>query len=460
MHVTPVTPVVRNYRVGEWLPSDHAILTSWLAEQVAKAERDDAPLAPVLVEFQDLIESNAELYMLFTAMFTQIPTKPPYNQDPSGEPQIRSYEQMLSVLNVILTTTPEFNQTGVVGFPINAILDWAMGTEAGYAAFLHPQVNAMLKKVLVAFGEYLVSPDSAGALNDDPETGWLGDGAMLAMIGSLPAVPGSGELNHWDRRPTGEQAKQTFAETFNCDPSQEHWGFGSWDQFFTRTFRDGHRPVAAPDDDRIVANACESAPYNLVRGVKQRDTFWIKGQPYSVQHMLDDDELVEKFVGGTVYQAFLSAKAYHRWHSPVSGTVVKTRVVEGTYYSEIPAEGFANPLSPDAGDTGPDPAAPNDSQGYISEVAARGMIFIDNPTLGIVGVLFIGMAEVSSCEFTVAAGDTVTKGQQLGMFHFGGSSHCLLFGPQVDLDFDLHGQAQGLDASNIPVRDRIAVLRS
>jgi hypothetical protein len=28
----------------------------------------------------------------------------------------------------------------------------------------------------------------------------------------------------------------------------------------------------------------------------------------------------EKFVGGTVYQAFLSRADYHRWHSPVKGT--------------------------------------------------------------------------------------------------------------------------------------------
>ncbi len=35
--------------------------------------------------------------------------------------------------------------------------------------------------------------------------------------------------------------------------------------------------------------------------------------------MLDNDPLVDKFVGGTIYQAFLSALSYHRWHAPVSG---------------------------------------------------------------------------------------------------------------------------------------------
>jgi len=33
-----------------------------------------------------------------------------------------------------------------------------------------------------------------------------------------------------------------------------------------------------------------------------------------------DGKFVKDFVGGTVYQAYLSAENYHRWHSPVSGT--------------------------------------------------------------------------------------------------------------------------------------------
>jgi phosphatidylserine decarboxylase len=459
--VSNETAAVVPYRVGDWLPSDHATLVSWLEEQAAKAEESTEDLAPILVEFRDLIESNPEIYMLFNQMFTQVPHKPPYNRDPANEPTIRTYQQMLAVMNVILTHTPTYNDTGVVGFPINAILDWSMGTEGGYAAFLHPEVNAMLKKVLNQFGTFLDSTASASALNPDPKLGWLGDDAMLAMVSALPAVPGSGELNYWDQQLTAEQAKQVFVETFECDPSKDHWGFDTWDAFFTRTFRDGQRPVAAPGDDRVVANACESAPYKLTRSAKRLDRFWIKGQPYSLQHMLDDDELVGYFVGGTVYQAFLSAKSYHRWHSPVSGKVVKTRLVDGTYYSEIPAEGFYNPLHTRDHLNGhqPDPAGPNDSQGYISEVATRAMIFIENPVVGTVCFLPIGMAEVSSCEITVSAGDTVEKGDEVGMFHFGGSSHCLIFGPQIELDFDLHGQWPDLNAFNIAVRDRIAIVR-
>ena len=70
----------------------------------------------------------------------------------------------------------------------------------------------------------------------------------------------------------------------------------------------------------------------------------------------------------------------------------------------------------------------------------------------------VGMAEVSTCEITVYQGQHVKKGDQLGLFHFGGSTHCLMFRPGVRLDFDLHGQTPRLTSTNIPVNAQIATV--
>jgi phosphatidylserine decarboxylase len=146
---------------------------------------------------------------------------------------------------------------------------------------------------------------------------------------------------------------------------------------------------------------------------------------------------VEEFIGGTIYQAFLSAENYHRWHSPVSGTVTEVRHIPGTYYAEAASEGF-------------DPAGPNNSQGFIAQVATRALIFIeaDNPTIGLLCLVPIGMAEVSSCLVTVAEGQHVTKGDQVGYFQFGGSTHCLVLRPGVVSEFVLGAIPQGADGSN------------
>ena len=53
-------------------------------------------------------------------------------------------------------------------------------------------------------------------------------------------------------------------------------------------------------------------------------------------------------------------------------------------------------------------------------------------------------------------GQHVNKGDQIGMFHFGGSTHCLIFRPEVNLQFDMHGQTPGLESHNIRVNAVIA----
>jgi len=411
------------FRVGKWLPSDQRVMDRWVENLIKEVDANPRPLLPVVQEFKNLIEGDAEIYMLFHQMFEELPRGAKFRSTPIGTPQVRDYEHMLALINYILMTAPVFNQTGLVGFPINAILDWPMGTSGGFTAFLNDKVNVQLKRVLNAWAGFLSSPDSCYVLNTDPTSGWFGRDAMEAMPG--------------------------FANEFVCSPGETYYGFTSWDDFFTRQFRSGRRPVASPWDNSVIVNACESAPFRIAQNVQRYDRFWIKGQPYSLRHMFADDAIAQPFEGGTIYQAFLSALSYHRWHSPVSGTIALAYIVEGSYYSETPAVGF-------------DPAAPNDSQAYITEVATRAVILIqaDDPRIGLMGFMPVGMAEVSTCDITVAVGQHVNKGDQLGMFHFGGSTHCLIFRPGVKLQFDLHGQKPGLESSNIQINAAIARVQS
>ncbi|MDB2385629.1 phosphatidylserine decarboxylase family protein [Polaribacter sp.] len=424
-----------NYRVGKWLPSDQKTLENWIQNLIDFVEDNPQTLVAPVQSLKDLIESSEYYTNLFTNMFTEVPTKYPYNLDPTGEPQVRDYNQMLDLINAIMSQPPEYNNTGLVGFPINAILDWSMGTVAGYIAFIDPQVNDKFKAILQYWGDFLTSNTSASILNTSP-TGWLNNNALNTMCAAAYGT--------------------NFLDIFNCPSNNinDGYGFQSWDAFFTRTFKSGVRPVAGSGDsitDPIIANACESAPYQLKTNVQANEQFWIKGQPYSLTDMLANDELTSSFVGGTVYQAFLNALSYHRWHSPISGTIKKAYVVDGTYYSENYYQGFSNP-------DGPDNSAPNDSQAYITEVATRAIIFIeaDNPNIGLMCFMAVGMAEVSSNEITVSVNQHVTKGEQLGMFHFGGSTHCLFFRPEVNLAFDFDGQNPNLNAENIKLSSKIA----
>lgn len=409
--------------LGQWPPGQRQGIACWVACKAQEARNcKEVPVDPSLLAFQQLVNGSPDLKKLANMMFYESSKK--YQYDPNGRSAIKDFNEFIAVVNLIIKQGPPFCNTGkpstamgLLGFPINAVLDWPMGTVSGYEFWLHPDVNASFKDVLNTWACLLGSPDSRGCLRD-----WLSPLARDLLATAA---------NH-------RQTSYTFEQIFKCDPTDTFYGFDSWDAFFTREFREGIRPVEAPesapfdpnypDPTRVIVNACESAPLQVDSDVKMREMFWLKGQPYSLDRMLNGHALTPQFVGGTVYQAFLSAKSYHRWHAPVSGRVVGIEHVPGTYYSENCFEGLS-------GD--PDPAAPNYSQPYISAVATRGIIYIQarDPRIGLMAIVFIGMAEISSCHFIVGVNDVIEKGQQIGMFHFGGSSHCMLFRPGVNLRF-------------------------
>ena len=61
--------------------------------------------------------------------------------------------------------------------------------------------------------------------------------------------------------------------------------------------------------------------------------------------------------------------------------------------------------------------SPLHSQGYFANVNTRAVIFIeaDNPYIGLMCFLAVGMIEVSSCEITINEGQKVQKGQETGI---------------------------------------------
>ncbi len=418
----PTTSISLTSRFGGWLPVDPIELNRWLRDTIAAAEKQQVPLHPVIRKFRRMIQSDPVMYMYFTQMFKQQPVFPP--PPGSGDVKLKDYHQMLLVINHVLTTAPTYNTTGMVGFPINAILDFPMITPAGLSAFTMRKVNSLFRKVLKVWTEFLDSKDSLYVLNDSP-TGWLSRRARKAI-----------QLTD-----------------FRTRPREPFLGFKSWNDFFIREFKPGKRPVAGKGDKNVIVSACESAPFSIQNNVQQYDTFWLKSQPYSLRQMLNG-HFVKRFVGGTVYQAYLSAEKYHRWHSPVTGTIKKLDKVAGTYYAEAASEGF-------------DPAGPNNSQGYIAHVATRALIFIeaDNPAIGLMCVIAIGMAEVSSCVLRrrngkrLRKGQRVKKGKQIGYFQFGGSTHCLVFGPGVISMFALQAIPQGQhgsESANVKVNSFLA----
>jgi phosphatidylserine decarboxylase len=67
------------------------------------------------------------------------------------------------------------------------------------------------------------------------------------------------------------------------------------------------------------------------------------------------------------------------------------------------------------------------------------LIEADDPAIGLMWFMPVGMAEVCSCVIDprIKPGSHVTKGQELGYFQYGGSTHCLIFRPGAIKDFGI-----------------------
>ncbi|XP_028402068.1 L-tryptophan decarboxylase-like [Dendronephthya gigantea] len=379
----------KTYTLGNWVTAD----LKTICRHVKNVRESPEVTRPSLLALKDLIETDPEVNMLFSTMFTYKFDDPDIPESP-----ISDYMNMLQKMETIIAKPPGYNDP-LGSAPLNHILIYVMATPPGTMAFINDKVNKCFRDILNDWAQLLNNEDSKDVLNT--KDGWL-------CPESLAKMP-------------------DFLETYQVDLTDPlYYGFKSWNDFFARKLRTDKdvRPVWRPDDPYSISCPCEAFPYFIERNPKLRDEFWIKSQPYSLQHLLDDDALTEKYVGGTVYQAFLNSTNYHRWHAPVDGTITKAYIKEGAYYAEALSMGY-------------DPTANTYSQRYLSHVDTRAIIHIDtgNPILRTVIFIAIGMAEISSCPIDVYYGQKVKKGDPLGTFMFGGSSYCLLFENGVHVRF-------------------------
>jgi phosphatidylserine decarboxylase len=409
-------------RMAGYLPRDRDAVDDY-----AKALRKDALRkrkkrkkgepewkSPGVAAFAELIRNDGIVRVYVDEMI---------REQARGHATVHDAEEMLATLEHIVETAPLYNPNPKKQnfFPMSTLFAYMMMTTAGYAAFRYPAINDAVNRILAEWCRFLDSAESTYVLNTG-KYGWL----------SPPAY------------------KQYELQEFVIpDQKAPHWGWTSFNAFFHREIKAEARPIVEPDNPKVVVSANDGTVYNIARKVKLLDRFWIKGQPYSLLNMLGGEKEAEPFVGGDVFQSFLSGANYHRWHAPVAGTVRHTRIDALTFT--------------EAESAGPDPNAGVLSLGYETATNTRGLVFIeaDHKRLGTVVVMPIGITEISSVRFSVEQGQHVEKGDELGYFSYGGSTLAVVFQPGAIRKYTVpnpHGKA-GDGGPPIDVNAEIAIAR-
>ncbi|KAF0459889.1 phosphatidylserine decarboxylase-related protein [Gigaspora margarita] len=235
-----------------------------------------------------------------------------------------------------------------------------------------------------------------------------------------------------------ELSLETFstAQHYNLDAYiKEDWE--SFNHFFVRRFLDGTRPIDGPENPAVIVSAADSS-FDGCWEINDDSVVVLKGLPWSIKQLLHDSTYGDKFAGGKFMHAFLGPYDYHRQHAPVAGTVLEAKVIPGLTYLEVVATkppGSESPLLVPLRRVESDfkvSINATNSPGYQFS-QARGLIVIKSD-IGLVAVLPIGMAQVSSVVLCVNPGDKVEKGDELSYFQFGGSDYVLVFEKDSKVD--------------------------
>jgi phosphatidylserine decarboxylase len=114
---------------------------------------------------QNLLDTNPCVRMLFNEMLSEVPIGDPrYRKDPSGGWEITEVDTLIQTINQQVQEPIGYNDSPQIGTPINAILDWPMGTKSGFAVFLRDDVDQIFRDILNYWGRFLQSPKSASTV--------------------------------------------------------------------------------------------------------------------------------------------------------------------------------------------------------------------------------------------------------------------------------------------------------
>ena len=240
------------------------------------------------------------------------------------------------------------------------------------------------------------------------------------------------EVSSWRRLVTGFQTRISPNQQIYNDPLfglQKGWyepssNWKTFNDFFCRYLQSTDmRPIASPDDSAVVVAPADSVPQgtwaidensniSVEGGLKVKLTTF-----YSIKDLLgEDSQFTDAFANGVLTHTFLNVYDYHRYHFAVGGTIKEKKSIVQNVALEVswsPKQGKYVPI---------------DSIGW-QFTQTRGYVIVDTGQYGLVALIPMGMAQVSSVNFegNVRPGITHKKGDMLGNFLFGGSDFVMLF---------------------------------
>ena len=180
--------------------------------------------------------------------------------------------------------------------------------------------------------------------------------------------------------------------------------FDSYNAFFTRKIKAEQRPIndqknvlISPSDGKVTAYP-----------ITQKGRFWIKHTQYTAAQLLKDERLAERYMGGWIYVIRLTVDDYHRYCYVADGRKSRQRKIRGVLHTVNPV---ANDYYP------------------IYKMNSREYCLLKTKEFGTILLMEVGALMVGKINNHEEDSAQVKRGDEKGMFEFGGSTIVVMTEP-------------------------------
>ena len=211
----------------------------------------------------------------------------------------------------------------------------------------------------------------------------------------------------------------------------ERQEFDSYNAFFTRKIKAEQRPIndqknvlISPSDGKVTAYP-----------ITQKGRFWIKHTQYTAAQLLKDERLAERYMGGWIYVIRLTVDDYHRYCYVADGRKSRQRKIRGVLHTVNPV---ANDYYP------------------IYKMNSREYCLLKTKELGTILLMEVGALMVGKINNHEEDSAQVKRGDEKGMFEFGGSTIVVMTEPgraepDKDIIHNTKAQAETLVKMGEPI---------
>lgn len=195
--------------------------------------------------------------------------------------------------------------------------------------------------------------------------------------------------------------------------------YRTFNEFFYRKLKEGARPI---DSDPASVAFPADGRHLVFPNVDEADGFYVKGDRFELAELIGGELVANQFAGGAMLISRLAPVDYHRFHFPCAGTPGKASEISGSLFSVSPIALRRNVR-------------------YLVQ-NKRMLTLLDTERFGTVAMIEVGATMVGSIQQTFRAGSAVQKGDEKGMFKFGGSCVITVFQrDRIVFDADLREQS-------------------